>query len=130
MFKEKRNHAKPVEPFILVPAKAGESYLPGEVLVMEDGAATLCSGATAPQYICQKTLASAKDGDLIDVTLVNEQQELVVELSAGGSALKIGDKVTIGADGLTVTATEGGDFTITEIHGTEVGDTVAGYFKR
>ena len=131
MFLQQKNLDKPVEPFVQVPATAGESYTPGEVLTMTNGAATKCSGATVPVYICQKTLAEAADGDLLDCTVVNAQQELEVPLSADGTALKVGNKVTIGADGLTVTATTtSGVFFITEILGTAVGDMVRGYFMR
>lgn len=131
MFLQQKNLDKPVEPFVQVPATAGESYAPGEVLTMANGTATKCAGTTIPAYICQKMLAEAVEGELLDCTVVNAQQELEVPLSAAGTALKAGDKVTIGADGLTVTATTtSGVFFITEILGTAVGDMVRGYFMR
>lgn len=131
MFLQHTNSAKATEPFHEVPATAGESYLPGEALTMADGKATKCTGAVTPAYICQSNLEEAIDGDVVLVSLVNPQQELEAPLEAAGAALKIGDKVTVGTDGLSVTATtESGVFTITNILGTAVGDKVRGYFMR
>jgi len=129
MFLQHRNLGKPVEPFVQVQATAGEDFVPGEVLTLTNGTATKCSGETVPMYICQRKLAAAAEGDLLDCTVVNAEQELEVPLSAAGAALKVGDNVTSGEDGLTVTATTtSGVFTITEILGTAVGDHVRGFF--
>ena len=52
-------------------------------------------------------------------------------LSVAGEALKVGDKVTLDATGTKVTATTvSGVFEITQIDGTEVGNTVLGMFRR
>lgn len=129
MFLQHRNLGKPIEPFVQVPATTGEDFTPGEVLTLASGTATKCSGETVPLYICQRKLTAAKEGDLLDCTVINAEQELEAPLSADGAALKVGDKVTIGNDGLTVTATTAsGVFTITEILGTAVGDSVRGFF--
>lgn len=132
MFKEHINTINTVEPFLLVVATAGESYSPGEALsIGEDGTVTKCVGAATPDFICQSKLDSAVAGDVVSVTLVHAQQMLEVPLQAAGTALNVGDKVTVGTDGLTVTATTtSGTFLITEILGTAVGDSVRGYFKR
>ena len=132
MFLEHINHAKTVEPFVMVVATANESYVPGEALVIgAAGTVTKCTGANTPQFICQTKLNNAAAGDVVSVTLVNEQQMLEVPLSAAGTSLKAGNKVTVGTDGVSVTATTtDGVFTITEILGTAIGDKVRGYFKR
>jgi hypothetical protein len=132
MFLEHLNHAKAVEPFVLVVATAGESYVPGEALVIgAAGTVTKCTGANVPQFICQSKKENAVAGDVISVTLVNEQQMLEAPLSVAGTSLKVGNKVTVGTDGVSVTATtESGVFLITEILGTAIGDKVRGYFKR
>lgn len=132
MFLENRNYDKTLEPFVFLIATAGESYVPGETLMIGTaGTATKCSGTSTPQYICQTTLENATEGAQICATVVNAMQELEAPLSAAGTALKVGNKVTIGADGLTVTATTtDGVFTITQILGTAVGDKVRGFFMR
>lgn len=132
MFMEHINAANTVEPFLLVVATAGESYSPGEALsIGTDGTVTKCTGANTPAFICQSKKDSALAGDTISVTLVHAQQLLEVPLEAAGTALKVGNKVTVGTDGKAVTATTtGGTFLITEILGTAVGDKVRGYFMR
>lgn len=131
MFLQHTNAAKPTEPFFEVPATAGESYVPGEALKLASGKATKCAGATVPAYICQSKLDSAVDGDVVLVSLVNAQQELEAPLEVAGIALRVGDKVTVGTDGLSVTATTAdGVFLISNILGTAAGDKVRGYFMR
>lgn len=132
MFLQHTDTNRIVEPFLLIPVTAGESYEPGETLYLgTDGTATKCAGTTVPDFICQSKVESAVAGDYISATLVNAQQQLEVPLAAAGTDLKAGSKVTIGTDGLTVTATTtSGVFLITEILGTAVGDKVRGYFKR
>ena len=131
MFLQHTNSAKATEPFHEVPATAGEGYVPGEALTLADGKSTKCTGAVTPGYICQSKLDKAVEGDVVLVSLVNPQQELEAPLEADGTALKIGDRVTVGSDGLSVTSTtteEG--FLITNILGTAAGDKVRGYFMR
>lgn len=131
MFKEHLNHAKAVEPFVLVAATANEIYIAGEALSINSaGTVTKCTGANTPQFICQEAKIAAA-GDVILVSLVNPQQALEVPLSAAGTSLTVGSKVTVGTDGVTVTATTtSGVFLISEILGTAVGDCVRGYFMR
>ena len=130
MFMEHINLTKTVEPFLLVAATAEESYVPGEALsVSSAGTVTKCSGANKPAFICQSKLDDAVAGDMVCVTMVHPQQILEVPLQAAGTSLKAGSKVTVGTDGLTVTATTtNGVFTITEVLGTAIGDLVRGYF--
>lgn len=131
MFLQHTNAAKATEPFYEVPATVGESYVPGEALKMVSGKATKCSGAVTPAYICQSKLDAATAEDVVLVSLVNAQQELEAPLEVAGTSLKIGTKVTVGTDGLSVTATTtDGVFLITQILGTAVGDKVRGYFMR
>lgn len=131
MFKEHLNHAKAVEPFVLVAATANEVYIAGEALsISSAGTVTKCTGANTPQFICQES-KGAVAGDVILVSLVNPQQALEVPLSAAGTTLAVGNKVTIATTGIEVTATTtDGVFLISEILGTAVGDCVRGYFMR
>ena len=127
-FMESLNTGKAVEPFVVVPATANEVFKPGEAISISSGKATKCAATATPAYICQSN-KTAGASDTILCTIVNAEQELEVPLSAAGTSLAIGNKVTIGSDGLTVTATTAsGVFYITKINGTAVGDTVCGYF--
>ena len=113
--------------FEQVPATAGESY----TLVLSGGAATKCGATAMPEFICQQQLSGAGAGDQLAVTRVSELQELETTLSAAGTALKIGDKVTLHTDGEQVTATTAsGVFMISAILDTAVGGKVRGYFRR
>lgn len=85
----------------LVPAKEGEAYAVGEALKMDGGAATKASGTDAPAYIAQ----GPAQGGYVPAVRIIPTMEWETELSVAGTALKAGDKVTLGADGLTVTAT-------------------------
>ena len=117
--------------FEQVPATAGESYTLGEALVLSGGAATKCGATAMPEFICQQQLSGAGAGDQLAVTRVSELQELETTLSAAGTALKIGDKVTLHTDGEQVTATPAsGVFMISAILDTAVGGKVRGYFRR
>ena len=75
-------------------------------------------------------MAKSGTDDLNDLPVirVNPQMELAAELSAAGTALKIGDAVTLAADGMRVTATTtSGVFTVTGFAGgTAAGETVYG----
>lgn len=132
MFLQHTNSAKATEPFHEVPATAEESYVPGEALTLANGKATKFTGQGTPAYICQSKLDNAAETDVVLVSLVNPQQELEVPLEAEGSELKVGNRVGVGTDGLTVNATtaSAGGFLITNILGTAVGDKVRGYFMR
>lgn len=131
MFRQHINYKTGSESFLYVPATAAEAYVPGEALSFNAaGTVTKCTGANTPDFVCQEKKTAAA-GDFIAVTLVHDQQMLEVPLEAAGTALKVGNKVTVGTDGLTVTATTtSGTFLIQEILGTAAGDLVRGYFKR
>lgn len=132
MFLEHRNYDKTHEPFVYLVATTDESYQPGEALKIADGKATKFTGAGTPMYICQQTLNNAPENALIHATIVNSMQELEAPLSAAGDELAVGNRVGVGADGLTVDATVADEkgFLITEILGTAVGDKVRGFFMR
>lgn len=93
----------------------GIEYLPaaaitpkiGMALIQSGGNLTTASSTTAPTYIsmCEKDSACAA-GDIIPVIRVNKDMMFETAFSATATALKLGDKVTINTDGLTVTATK------------------------
>lgn len=101
--------------------KASETIVLGEALAMTAGALTKCGATVKPDYIA---VGPVKEGT-VPVIKVQDYILFDVPLTVAGTALKVGDKVTIAATGLGVTATtEGGVATIVNINGTAVGDTV------
>lgn len=108
-----------------VTATAAESYVPGELLKLSSGKATKASGTDEPVYMSNGILSNAAEGDLLQVIRLHKNHKLKTTLSAAGTSLKAGDKVTISADGLQATATTtGGVLEVVELIGTEIGDAV------
>ena len=89
-----------------VPAKEGQAYERGMVLVMEDGCAVPCVGDNQATYVAYET-KTAEEGDSVRCARVADDETYETTLSADGSALKVGDRVTFSADGTEVTATKG-----------------------
>lgn len=95
----------------------GIEYLPagaitpkvGMALTVSSGKLAVASGTTAPSYIsmCERETACTA-GELIPVIRVGKDMILETMLSADGSAVSIGDKVTLHTDGMKVTATKTG----------------------
>lgn len=85
--------------FLTVGATAVSS---GEALVLTDGKLVKCGATVKPAFIA---LANGAAGAEIAVGRVESNQIYAVPVSAAPTSLAVGAKVTIGADGLTVTAT-------------------------
>lgn len=101
----------------------------GDVATLTNGVITKATGSTKPQYVVAEKGTKAV-GDVIAVNPIYSDMEFLVPLSAVGTALKVGNKVTIGADSDKVTATtSSGVATILEILGTAVGDEVIVKFE-
>lgn len=97
----------------------------GMALTKTDGNLVLASGTTKPTYISMREHTALTADDLIPVVRVQPDVIFETELSAAGTSLKVGNKVTIATDGLRVTATTSdGIAEIVEILGTEIGDKV------
>ena len=112
----------------------GFEYLPaaaitpkvGMALVANSGNLAVATGTTKPTYISMAERDGAvATGELIPVVRVQPDMIFEVPLSAAGTSLKAGQKVTIATDGLQVTATTtDGVAEIVEILGTAAGDKV------
>ncbi len=78
----------------------------GMALYQNGGNLALAAGTTKPTYIsmCSRETA-VESGEQIPVIRVEEGIIFGTELSAAGTSLKLGDKVTIATDGLRVSAT-------------------------
>lgn len=87
-----------------IPCAAGTAYLPGQALAVSAGTAALATGTTVPTHICTAKKTGA-DGETVQAFRVLKGEVFEAPLSVDGSALKIGNKVTIAADGIRVTAT-------------------------
>ena len=74
----------------------------GEALVLTDGKLVKCGATAKPAFIA---LADGDANAEIAVGRVESNQIYEVPVSAAPTALTVGSKVTLGADGLTVTAT-------------------------
>lgn len=100
----------------------------GTAMVLDEGLLTTAIGEEMPIYICMTNKENAVEGDIVAVIRVNERTRFATTLSADGSAINVGDKLQISADGLEVTAATGGCFEISEIRGSNKGDEVIGRF--
>lgn len=79
-------------------------YKVGQCLKVASGAAALCGATEAPQYICfgeKKGVA----GEFIPAIRVSKDDTYAAPLQAAGTALKVGDKVTLHTDAIKATAT-------------------------
>ena len=82
---------------------AGVDIEPGMALTLSAGKLTACTGANTPTHI---SMGIAKSGALCPVCAVAHDQLYDVPVSAAPTSLTEGDKVTIGTDSMTVTATK------------------------
>lgn len=98
----------------------------GMAMTMSGGNLAAATGTTVPTYICMREQDTALTaGDLIPVVRVQKDTIFETELSAAGTSLKVGQKVTVATDGLRVTATTtDGIAEIVEILGTATGDKI------
>lgn len=91
-----------VAPMEYLPCQPDAALSPGMALKLSDGQAALCAGGEKPLFICVGR--PIKDGS-VQAMRVLDDMIFDAELSAAGDALKVGDKVTIDADGIRVSAT-------------------------
>jgi hypothetical protein len=99
----------------------------GMAMLLSSGKLAIATGTNKPEFICVEEHASAVSaGDLVTVVRVDHDTVYQTELSASGTSLNIGDKVTLHAtSGMSVTATTtSGVAEIVGMDGTASGDTV------
>lgn len=95
----------------------------GMMLTQSSGLLAIASGTTKPTYMamCERDTACTS-GDLIPVIRVLPDTRFETTFSASASSVKPGQKVTISADGLQVTATTtDGVAEIVDMDGTAAG---------
>lgn len=94
-----------VAPFEYLPAGAITPKV-GLALTESSGNLAVCTGTNVPTYIsATESAAALTAGTVIPVIRVSKESVYETSLSASGTSLKIGDKVTISSNGDQVTAT-------------------------
>lgn len=90
-----------IEPMLEM--EAGEEIAVGTVLKVNAGKVVKTTGTTAPVYYA---MGKSHDGKVNVVQVLKDMEfEAEVVAAEGANNLVVGNKVTIGTDGLTVTAT-------------------------
>ena len=104
-------------------ATADEDVVLGEALVTAStGLLTKCGATAKPEFMA---VGPQDEQDMVPVVRVQDYQVWRTQLSAAGTSLKPGNKVTLETDGLRVTATTtSGVAAIVELEGTAAGDGV------
>ena len=106
MFINIKNDDGHVAPFEKLPCSA-ITPKNGMAMVLSSGKLAIASGTNRPEFICVEEHDSAVEaGDLVTVVRADHDTVYETELSADGTGLNPGDKVTIATDGLRVTATK------------------------
>lgn len=111
---------------VQLPTTASTTYKVGDALILSSGALTKATGETAPAYVCAENYTAPASGQKeIAVYPIYPFQEWETTLSAAGTSLNVGDKVTINTDAAQVTATTTkGVAEIVKMLGTAVGSKV------
>ena len=85
--------------------KEGVAVTAGACLKMAEGGLVLCEAADKPEYI--SNITKTGDGTVIPVDKVTPDAVLVGELEADKADLKVGQKLSISADGTMIAGAEG-----------------------
>lgn len=99
---QRNNASQP--PLELVPCTADTAYKIGMGLTVADDGSTKVAATGVPEYICMSTKTGVA-GEFVQAIRVSKDDTYEANLSAAGTDLDIGDKVTIDTDGIRVTAT-------------------------
>lgn len=127
MFKLQRKGSAATEAIEYIAGTAAEAIAVGELLKLSSGKLTKASGTDVPEFVS----LGAGTGVILPVKRIYEDEVYQTALSASGTSLNVGDKVTIASDGLRATATTtSGVFMLTEIIDSASGGLVNGMFRR
>lgn len=127
MFKLQRKGSAATEAIEYIMGTAAEAITVGELLKLSSGTLTKASGTDVPEFVAE----GSGTGVIIPVKRIYEDEVYQTALTAAGTSLHVGDKVTIASTGLGVTATtSSGVAMITEMLGTASGDKVNVMFRR
>lgn len=105
-FLRSENNASPIEKEIV--ATNGTTYNHGVLVSFgSDGTAVVTSGTAVPEFVYAGKSVTAKTGDVLAVIPVLPEYEWETTLSAAGTSLKTGNKVTTTGEQATATTTSG-----------------------
>ena len=109
-----------------LPASALVTPVIGKPLALNEGVLQPAFGTAKPTHICMcEREIACNAGDLIPVIRADSGIVFETEFSENAGAVNLGDKVTISADGMGITATTaGGVCEIVSCDGTDTGDKV------
>ena len=95
----------------------------GMAMVLSGGLLVKATGTTKPTYICvTQRHAAVVQGELIQVTPCTAAAVYETEFAVAAASIKLGSKVTIHTDAMSVTATtEGGIAEVVAMDGTAAG---------
>ncbi|MDP4158229.1 MAG: hypothetical protein Q8911_00495 [Bacillota bacterium] len=132
MFQRVSSLGGDVQPFEWYLLTDGEGATRGEALVQTNGRLTKCGATATPEFIAERTQAAeATSVTPLPVTRITEGDDFTTTSTATVASSLVGSKVTLGADGLTVTATTtSGVFEVSSTDGVTGGGVVHGYFRR
>lgn len=107
-------------------AAAEEEIATGEALVISEGYLTKCGATETPTHIAIGSVAADAKNRKVAVYRVESNMLFEVPVTAVPTSLKLGDKVTLDATALSVTATTAsGVVTVESINGaTAAGDKI------
>jgi len=127
MFVPVKNSTGAMVPWEYLPAAAG-TYQAGQMLTVKTGqvAAIGKASTTTPPYLCMADV-TATDGQVIPVTRVDMDCIYETQLKALYADAKVGVKMQVDADGLTVSQ-GAGNFEVVAVDGTQQGSRVCGRF--
>ena len=126
MFRNIKTDDGHVAPFEVLPCSA-ITPKNGMAMILSSGKLAIATGTSKPEFICVEEHESAvAAGTPVTVVRVDHNTVYETTLSAAGTGLNIGDKVTLHAsNGAQVTATKtDGVAEIVHMDGTASGDTV------
>lgn len=102
----------------------------GMALKLTGGKLAVAKGAERPSYISMtERKTPCEDGEAIPVIRAGADIVWETAIPAALTGVKVGDMVTITADGMSVTATKGGAAEIVSMDGTEAGSLVRVRFR-
>ena len=105
-FLRAENDASPIEKEII--ATNGTTYKHGVLVAFGSaGTAVVSSGTSVPEFVYAGKDITAKTGDKLAVIPVLPEYEWETTLSAAGTSLKAGEKVTTTGEQATATTTSG-----------------------
>lgn len=126
MFGIHKSDTGAVPPWEYMEAADG-TYKAGQLVTVADGKIIALSAAstTTPPYLCMANAVVA-GGGLLPVVRMSKDYIYSTILGAAATSAKVGSKLQVAKDGLTVNASAEGTFEVVYLEGTAAGNVVHG----